>query len=130
MGFTTILSRTPETALNEQHWRLLSFWTLQRIAVGHQLAAKQDPRRFSAAQARREIRDVLGLMQQGRHGTPLARRWLTMQTDSYQRQGPKTTRQWPRKKNDKPPAPPRTRPAKESEIRKAKELGFKFLLLS
>lgn len=130
MGFTAIKSRTPATAINEHRWRLISFWTLQRIAVGHQLAAKQNPRRFSAAQARREIRDVLALMQQGRRATPLAKRCLTMQTDPYERHGPKTTRKWPRKKNDKPPTPPKTRPAKDSEIRKAKELGFKFLLIS
>lgn len=130
MGFATIKSRTPATAMNEHHWRLMSFWTLQRIAVGHQLAAGQNPRRFSAAQARREIRDVLQLMQQSRRGTPLAKRWLTTQTDSYQRKGPKTTRDWPRKKNDKPPNPPKTRPAKQSEIKRAKELGFKFLLIS
>lgn len=130
MGFSAIKSRTPATAMNEHYWRLISFWALQRIAVGHQLAAGQNPRRFSAAQARREIRDVLQLMQQGRRGIPLAQRWLKMQTDSYQRHGPKTTRAWPRKKNDKPPNPPKCRTANKHEIKRAKELGFKFLLIS
>jgi len=130
MGFTTIHSRTPVTALNEQHWRLISFWVLQRITVTHQLAAGQNPRRFSAAQARREIRDVLQLMQQGKRGKSLARRCQTAQTDRYQRHGPKETRDWPRKKNDKPPQPPKTRPAKATEIQRAKQLGFKFLLIS
>jgi len=130
MGFTTVHSRTPATALNEQHWKLISFWVLQRITVTHQLAAGQNPRRFSAAQARREIRDVLQLMQQGQRGKSLAQRCLTAQTDTDQRHGPKTTRVWPRKKHDKPPQPPKTRPATTNEIQRAKRLGFKRLLIS
>ena len=49
MGFTTLKSRTPMTAMNEHHWRLISFWTLQHIAVRHQQAAGQAARRFSAS---------------------------------------------------------------------------------
>jgi hypothetical protein len=130
MGFTAVHSRTPATALNEQHWKLISFWLLQRITLTHQLAAGQNPRRFSAAQARREIRDVLQLLQQGRGGKSIARRCLRAQIDTYHRRGPKETRVWPRKKNDKPPQPPKTRPAKANEIQRAKQLGFKFLLIS
>ena len=127
--FKTVLSRTPSTALNEHTWRLLSFWTLQRIMVSHQIAAGQNPRRFSAATARREIRDVLQLMQQGRYGPSLRTRSLASQIDTYKRSGPKTTRKWARKKNDKPPQPPKTRPATPQEIQKAKQLGFKVLLI-
>ena len=130
MGFTRLKSRTPVTALNEQHWRLLSFGMLERMAVTRQIAAGGDPRRFSAAAARREIREVLQLMQQGRYETPLAQRWLTAQTDAYQRHGPKATRHWPRKKHEQPPRPPKTRSATAHEIQKAKQLGFKFLLIS
>jgi len=130
MGFTAVHSRTPATALNEQHWKLISFWLLQRIMVTHQLAARQNPRRFSAAQARREIRDVLQLMQQGQRGKSLAHRCLTAQVDTYERHGPKATRVWPRKKHDKPPPPPKTRRATTHEIQRAKQLGFKFLLIS
>lgn len=130
MGFTRLKSRTPATALGEHHWRLISFWMLQRMAVRQQITARQDPRRFSAAGARREIREVLQLMQQGTYETPLGRRWLKTQTDSYKRHGPKATGHWPRKKNDKPPNPPKTRQAKANEIQKAKLLGFKFLLIS
>ena len=130
MDFTQLRSRTPGTVLNEQVWKLVSFWMLQRLAIGHQLAAVQDPRRFSAAQARREIREVLQLMLQNRRGVSLKVRFQRMQKDSYTRPGPKTTRKWPRKKNDKPPQPPKTRPARRSEITKAKQLGCKFLRIS
>lgn len=129
MDFATIHSRTPATSLNEQNWRLLSFWMLQRIFVTHQIAAGQNPRRFSAARARREIRDVLQLLQQNRRGPSLHTRCLRSQTDTYQRKGPKTTRQWPRKKNDQPPKPPKTRPATQKEIQAAKQLGFKRLII-
>jgi hypothetical protein len=129
MDFKTVKSRTPATSLNEHAWRLISFWALQRIVVNHQIAAGQNPRRFSAARIRREIRDVLQLMQQGKSGKSLARRCLTSQIDNYKRKGKKTTRAWARKKNDKPPKPPKTRTATQKEIQKAKQLGFKALLI-
>jgi hypothetical protein len=129
MDFKTLLSRTPPTALNEQTWRVLSFWALQRLMVGHQIAKGQNPRRFSAACARREIRDILQLMQQGRTGPSLAKRSLASQIDTYQRKGQKTTRAWARKKNDQPPKPPKIRPATEKEIQKTKQLGIKVLLI-
>jgi hypothetical protein len=127
--FQTLRSRTPQTALNEQTWRLLAFWALQRLMVGHQIAKGQPPRRFSPARARREIREVLQLMQLGQSGPSLAKRSLSSQIDSYQRKGPKTTKAGARKKNDQPPKPPKTRTATEKEIQKAKQLGFKVLLI-
>lgn len=127
--FKTLLSRTPQTAWNEHTWRVLSFWTLQTIMVRHQIAGGQNARRFSPARARREIRDVLQLMQQGRSGPSLAKRSVSSQIDTYRRKGPKTTRAWARKKNDQPPKPPKTRTATEKEIQKAKQLGFKVLLI-
>lgn len=130
MDFGSTLSRTPATALNEHCWRLISFGTLHRMAVCRQLADGQNPRGFSAAKTRREIRDVLQLMQQGKRGKSLSDRWATSRLDSYQRKGPKTTRAWPRKKNDKPPQPPIIRPAKPTEVTKAKRLGVIQLLIS
>lgn len=130
MDFGTMRSRTPATALNEHIWKLISFWMLQRIVVVHQIAAGKNPRRFSAATARREIREVLQLMQQSRRGKSLKRRCLDITVDDYKREGPKATGEFPRKKNDKPPQPPKTKVATAAEVRKATRLGFKFLLLS
>jgi hypothetical protein len=128
MEFAQLRSCTPATAVNEHVWRMISFWMLQRIVVVHQMANGQNPRRFSAATARSEIREVLQLLQQGRRGKPLKRRCLAMQVDDYHRKGPKATGEYPRKKNDKPPQPPRTKVATAVEIKKATRLGFKFLL--
>lgn len=129
MDFATVSSRTAATSLHEQNWRFVSFWMLQRIFVTHQITASEDPRRFSAAKARREIREVFQLLQQQRHGPDLRTRCLRSQKDNYQRNGPKTTREWPRKKNDQPPQPPQTRVATTQEIQAAKQLGFKCLLI-
>jgi hypothetical protein len=129
MDFTKLKSRTGENCLNEQHWRFLSFWILQRMSVSHQIGAGDNPRRFSAASARREIREVLQLMQQSRSGKSLKQRCLKMQVDSYVRSSSKTRQNWPRKKNDEPPQPPKIRPAKTTEVQKAKQLGIKFLQL-
>lgn len=129
MDFATLESRTPGTALNEHVWRMISFWMLQRIVVVHQVTEGKNPRRFSAAQARREIREVLQLMQQGRGGRSIKQRCLDVRVDDYTRKGPKVPRSHPRKKNDKPPQPPNIKVATAAEVRKATRLGLKFLLL-
>lgn len=130
MDFGTMRSRTPATALNEHIWKLISFWMLQRMVIVHQIAKGKNPRRFSPARARREIREVLQLMQQGRRGKSIKQRCLDMTIDDYKRTRPKATGQYPRKKNDKPPQPPKIKVATVAQIRKATQLGFKFLLQS
>lgn len=123
-GFARLLSRTPETALNEQRWRIVALWTLQRLIGKHLQSAGRDPRRFSGAAARGTIRGFLQDLQQGNRGKPLSHRLRLARTDDYKRHGPKQTRQWPRKKNDKPPKPPKIRPATPQEIQKAQQLDF------
>jgi hypothetical protein len=123
MDFAELQSRTRATCLNEQYWRVLSCWMLQGIFKRIQLRKQYTPRRFSAAKARREIREVLELLQQDRRGPSIEQRAGRCQVDNYERNGPKATRKWPRKKNDKPPKPPKLRPAKPQEILRAKELG-------
>jgi hypothetical protein len=128
-GFRELLSRTPQTALNEQHWRIVSLWVLQRLVAKELHAIGQDPRRFSGAQARRMIREFLQDLQQGTSGKCLPTRLRLARTDDYRRKGPKTTRTWPRKKNDQPPLPPKIRLATEAEIQKAKQFDFQFRLV-
>ncbi|MGE4003024.1 MAG: hypothetical protein AB7I48_22770, partial [Planctomycetaceae bacterium] len=69
-------------------------------------------------------------LQQGDSGQPLDDRLLLARTDDDQRRSPKQTREWPRKKNDKPPQPPKLRTATPQEIQKAKQLGFLLRLVS
>jgi Transposase DDE domain len=128
-GFGRLLSRTPRTTLNEQRWRILSLWTLQRLTAEQLQAAGQDPRRFSGAQARRIIREFLQDLQQGDAGPSLSQRLQSARTDGYERAGPKETRKWPRKKNDQPPQPPKIRLAAPHEVQKAKQLDFLIRLI-
>lgn len=128
-GFGRLLSRTPQTALNEQRWRIVSLWVLQRLVAKALHAAGKDPRRFSGAQSRRIIRDFLQDLQQGTSSKSLRARLQLARTDEYRRKGPKTTRVWPRKKKDQPPQPPKIRPATAAEIGKAKQLNFLFRLV-
>jgi hypothetical protein len=128
-GFRQLLSRTPETALNEQRWRILSLWTLQWLICKSLQAAGHDPRRFSGAKARSIIREFLQDLQQGARGPCLATRLQTARTDDYRRDGPKQTRTWPRKKNDRPPGPPKLRPATPHEIQRAHQLNFLIRLI-
>lgn len=129
-GFERLLSRTPETALNEQRWRIAALWMLQRAIAGRLQAAGEDPRRFSSAQARQILRDFLQEMQQGTRGEPLKDRLLRARTDGYKRHGPKQTRTWPRKKHETPPKPPKVRLATAQEVQKAQQLGFLLRLVS
>lgn len=79
---------------------------------------------------RREIREFLQQIVQGARGRSLDERLGRAAKDNYQRQGPKQTRLWPRKKQEAPPKPPIQRMAKATEIKKAKRLGFITLLIS
>lgn len=128
-GFRQLLSRTPQTALNEQRWRIVALWTLQHLVAKLLHAGGHDPRRFSGAQARRLIRDFLQDLQQGNSGPPLRQRLQRARTDDYKRNGPKVTRNWPRKKNDQPPQPPKIRLATPAEVEKAKQVDFLIRLI-
>ena len=123
-GFSQLLSRTPETVLNEQRWRFVALWTLQWLVVKCLRTSGQTPRRFSGAQARRMIREFLQDLQQGVSGPSLRKRLQQARTDDSKRTGPKATRKWPRKKNDQPPQPPKIRAATPAEIQKTHRLGF------
>lgn len=123
-GFRQLQSRTPETALNEQRWRVIALWALQRLVAEQLHAHGDDPRRFSGAKARSLIREFLQDLQQGSRGPALCTLLRQARRDTYKRRGSKTKRNWPRKKNDQPPQPPKTRSATASEIEKLKRLGF------
>jgi len=79
---------------------------------------------------RREIREFLQQIVQGGHGRSRDERLGRAVKDNYQRKGQKQTRLWPRKKQESSPNPPIQRIAKETEIKKAKRLGFVTLLIS
>lgn len=125
--FGQLLSRTPITAIAEHQGRLLGYWTLQYLVSREQARAGRDPRRWSAAGARKVIRDILALLDEERMAKSGDKKVLIRlreaRQDDYQRLRPKVTRVWPRKKTDEPPQPPQIHPATAAESKRAKRHG-------
>jgi len=122
----TLHSRTPQMTLTEQTWNVLATWLLQLITVQELIAAGEAPASWSAAKARKAARTLLRRTLTGQRCNPSCtfRRVLRAATiDDYRRTRPKQIREWPRKKKDKPPGPPKLQAATDEEKQLAKRLG-------
>lgn len=131
-----LLSRTPETCLCECQWTFLASWLLGMLTVNQLLARGVDPLECSLAKARDAIRRAMRPAPPRRRprrsrrcGRPLHCRPLSLCQalaqsvgDNYQRRHPKEARNYPRKKKENPPSPPKIRPATPSEIQRAARL--------
>ena len=101
------------------------------MTAGELAASKQSPRRWSPAKARNAVRAVMRHAFSDRCPTrhdSLSERLRRAVVDRYQRRGPKRIRNWPAKKNDKPPGPPKIRMAHAKERQQAQ--AFKGPILS
>jgi hypothetical protein len=126
---TVWLSRTPTTVLAEHQGTLLGFWILQILSLEEirRHTPRVDPRRWSPAlsrdTARRAIRHALSSSPTAK---PQASDWRTQLgiavQDTYVRRGPKQSRDWPHKKRDPPPQPPKIRPLTKQQRRKGLQL--------
>jgi len=118
----TMMSRTPETCLLESQGTMLSLWLPGLLCVQEQLRNQGNPRRWSTAQARDAVRCAL------RRPLRLCRhRFLAGQLrdavhDSHVRLRSKDSRNYPRKKREKPPGPPKIKPATPHQILVATQL--------
>jgi len=118
-------SRTPAMSLAEQAWTVVGLWVLQLISVEQLLAAKQLPASWSAAKARDAARRLLrrALTTDTCVAAQTFRRQLQAATvDQYRRAGPKEIRDWPRKKQETPPGPPKLQPATAQQRQQAQRL--------
>lgn len=125
LGHKTLRSRTPHMALAEQTWHLFATWLLQLVTARELIAAKKSPASWSAAKARDAVRRLFrrALSQQRCTATEtLAVRLQQATRDTYQRRGPKQIREWPRKKREQPPGPPKLQPASNQERHQAQRL--------
>lgn len=115
-----LLSRTPATCLLEAAWTLLGLWLLALTASRRLAEAGADPRRLSPARARDVVRRAMrdGRPPRGRRPS-LARELAACLKDDYVRRNPKAARNYPRKKQEKPPGPPKIRAATATEIQEA-----------
>ena len=118
-----LLSRTAATCLVESQWALLGLWLLGLLTVSKILATGGDPKRWSVAASRDLVRQALR-NERPRRGTrrPLGERLAGALLDAYQRTSDKTARNYPRKKREKPPGPPRIETAGRSERERARRL--------
>ncbi len=102
-----MLSHTPEAAHCELTWALFGMWLLAWMSVAKILARGGDPLTWSAALARKRVRQSLRRALTGWHQdrdltSDLA--WAIQ--DGYVRGSSKKARNWPHKKTEAPPGNP------------------------
>ena len=117
----TLHSKAPAQAQAELDWAMAGLWLLGLMTVDQMLRQKVDPQHWSVAQSLRSIRRIMN----ARGGRMKARGLSVLgqaTKDKYHRHGSKTTRHWPRQKEESPPKKPKVRTAKKSEKLAAKQL--------
>jgi hypothetical protein len=116
-----LLSRTPETCLAEATWTVLGLWLLSLLAVSRIVASGGDPLDLSVAKARDAVRRSLRRFRPcGRMAGGLELELASARKDDCRRLSFKGARNYPRKKRQTPPGPPKIREARSSEIKRSK----------
>jgi hypothetical protein len=118
-----LLSRTGATCQAEAQWTLLGLWLLGLMTVSRLVAARVDPLEFSVARARDAVRRALRDRCARRGPRSLEAALQAAVKDRYARQGSKAARNYPRKKRQKPPGPPRIQPATKAEVKRARQVA-------
>jgi hypothetical protein len=122
LEFPALRSQTPDTCYLELTWMILSEWLLKLMNVRALHRAGVDARRASPAQTRNAIRRCLRNERPCRRTRrSLARVLTTCQLDNYQRQGSKASRNYPRKKKQRPPGPPIFQSPTKQQLQAAKQ---------
>jgi hypothetical protein len=121
-----LLSRTPATCLTECSWTMLGLWLLGLLTVTRIVAKNLDPLSWSVALARNAVRRAMRTSIRGEAGRcSLFCDLADAIKDQYKRRGPKAARDYPRKKREKPPGPPKIQSASLKEVQTAKQLREK-----
>jgi hypothetical protein len=122
----TLLSRTPATCLLEAQWTMLGLWLLGLLCVSRQ-PPESEPRRWSPAQARDAVRRAVRFSgrRKDRRRVSLDAALARARHDGYKRRRSKTARSYPRKKRERPPGPPKLKPATPHQVRLAARLRDK-----
>jgi len=118
LGHRRMLSRSPRRAMIELHWALVGLSLIEGMGV----EAQDRGRRVSPADVHRVLHTA---MRRGRRRC--RRHWLRRSIaqaviDCYDRQRSKDARGYPKKKNPKPPGPPKLRPASIKEVQQYQAL--------
>jgi hypothetical protein len=116
-------SGAPRQAKLELAWALTGLWVLSLLGVQAILARGKTPHSLSIALARRGVRQAMaGRL---RPGTDLRRQLGRAVRDGYVRRAAKSARNWPHKKNDRPPGPPKIQTATPEQVQHAQQLRDK-----
>jgi hypothetical protein len=117
-----LLSRTAATCSAEAQWALLGLWLLGLLTTSRLVSEGVDPLEFSVAKARDAVRQALRDSRPRRGPRSLDAALRAATKDAYRRHGSKAARNYPRKKREKPPGPPKIQPATQAEIKRAQRL--------
>ena len=122
-GCRKLRSTSPDNGLLELDWSLVGLWTVYLLAVTEAIDQNESPHRVSVAGAlgaiRTAMRDYRWRPDPGEDLTSLLGKAFI---DSYVRKSSKTSRNYPRKKNEKPAGKPVILAASREQIACAKEL--------
>ena len=100
-------SAAADRATLEMHWSLLGLWLLMLLTAAEQIAAGVDPLQVSVADAARTMRRWIRRTGRGDQPWRLRRDLRSCIKDNAPRRASKTSRNWPHKKRQSPPRPPR-----------------------
>ena len=120
-----LLRGTPATCLARCSCTMLGLWLLGLLTVTRIVAKKLDPLSWSVALARNAVRRAMRTSVRGGACRYLFRDLVAAVKDEYRRRGPKAARDYPRKKREKPPGPPKIQSASPKEVQTAKQLREK-----
>jgi hypothetical protein len=118
-----MLSRTPAAAAAELWWAVLGIWLLGVMTAAAILSRGGDPLLWSAAGARKRVRQAMrrALGERG-EGVDLPAQLAEAVQDGYERTGSKKARDWPHQKRPKPPGAPNIVLATAEQVLRAKRL--------
>jgi len=122
----TLKSRTPETCLLEAQLTMLGLWLLGLMSIEQIEKTERHPKDWSVAKSRDAVRRAIRNAKP-RHSkrAHLLSELSAAVKDTYQRTRSKEARNYPRKKKQKPPSPPKIKPATPTQIQRAKHLRSK-----
>lgn len=122
MNRRRLLSRTGATCLAEATWTFLGLWVLGWMTVRRQVRAGQNPIRWSMAQARDAVRKELQPIRRRKRQTSFATALTAAVIPKLDRRRAKASRNYPRKKRNEPPGPPKIESATPQQRQQAKRL--------
>ena len=106
LGRSKVLARTPEPGALELAANIVAMGLLLLYGA---LALGKEVTRFSLAKAIRAIRKAMEALRNGASCATLLRALRAAVIDDYERRSSKRARDWPHKKKERPPSPPKLR---------------------